>query len=44
MTTVTIPERIMMNEDVKNTVQFALIFVGNGPHALKNLWVPHKLA
>jgi len=32
MTTVTIPERIMMNEDVK-IPRSSLIFVGNGPHA-----------
>jgi len=35
MTTVTIPERILIKEGVK-TAQFTLIFVGNADTTLKN--------
>jgi len=45
MTTVTIPERIMINEDVTigyGAVQFDFRWQRD-PH-LKKLWVPYKLA
>jgi len=41
MTIVTITERITMMVGVK-TALFTLIFVGNGPHALKILWAPDR--